>query len=139
MLSLPIFFFLDSLTLNSSRVTTFQVNALLCSLDIDSSVRGKGPMPERFRELEDYWNESQGNLRLGPPAPDGWISEFSQQREKYDNPDSWANSFEQQYGANGWVSEFEHVRSLYFSISRYNLKLLTLFYMQINLVLSLLT
>ncbi|KAG5033510.1 hypothetical protein JHK85_017492 [Glycine max] len=85
-----------------------QVNALLCSLDIDSSVRGKGPMPERFRELEDYWNESQGNLRLGPPAPDGWISEFSQQREKYDNPDSWANSFEQQYGANGWVSEFEH-------------------------------
>nr|KYP49945.1 Peroxisomal targeting signal 1 receptor [Cajanus cajan] len=84
-----------------------QVNALLCSLDIDSNVRGKGPMPERFRELEDYWNESQGNLRLGAPAADGWITEFSQHREKYDNPDSWANSFEQQYGANGWASEFE--------------------------------
>ncbi|KAL2335854.1 hypothetical protein Fmac_010300 [Flemingia macrophylla] len=85
-----------------------QVNALLCSLDIDSNVRGKGPMPERFRELEDYWSESQGNLRLGAPAADGWITEFSQHREKYGNPDSWANSFEQQYGANGWVSEFEH-------------------------------
>ncbi|KAL9321608.1 hypothetical protein ACSQ67_009661 [Phaseolus vulgaris] len=85
-----------------------QVNALLCSLDIDSNVRGKGPMPERFRELEDYWNESQGNMRPGPPAADGWITEFSQHRGKYDNPDSWANSFEQQHGANGWVSEFEH-------------------------------
>ncbi|BAT92902.1 Peroxisome biogenesis protein [Vigna angularis] len=85
-----------------------QVNALLCSLDIDSNVRGKGPMPERFRELEDYWNESQGNMRPGPPAADGWITEFSQHRGKYDNPDSWANSFEQQHGANGWASEFEH-------------------------------
>ncbi|CAJ1958585.1 unnamed protein product [Sphenostylis stenocarpa] len=84
------------------------VNALLCSLDIDSNVRGKGPMPERFRELEDYWNESQGNMRPGPPPADGWITEFSQHRGKYDNPDSWASSFEQQHGANGWVSEFEH-------------------------------
>jgi len=112
MLSLPIFFFLDCLTPNSSNVATFQVNALLCSLDIDSNVRGKGPMTERFRELEDYWNESQGNMRPGPPAADGWITEFSQHRGKYENPDSWANSFEQQHGANGWVSEFEHVRSL---------------------------
>ncbi|KAE9598347.1 putative tetratricopeptide-like helical domain, peroxisomal targeting signal 1 receptor family [Lupinus albus] len=85
-----------------------QVNALLCSLDIDSNIRGKGHMPERFRELNDYWNESQGNLRLGAPAADGWITEYGQHRQQYDNPDSWANSFEQQHGANGWVSEFEH-------------------------------
>lgn len=86
-------------------------------------------MLERFRELEGYWNESQGqgNLRLGGPAADGWIAEFGQHREKYDNPDSWANSFEQQHGANGWVSEFEHVRILYCSICSYNLKFLTLF------------
>ncbi|XP_027333558.1 peroxisome biogenesis protein 5 isoform X2 [Abrus precatorius] len=92
----------------SEEFINSQVNALLCSLDIDGNVRGKGPMPERFRELEDYWNESQGNLRHGPPAADGWITEFSQHRENLDNPDSWANSFEQQYGVNGWVSEFEH-------------------------------
>ena len=87
-------------------------------------------MPERFRELEDYWNESQGNLRLGARPADGWIAEYSQHRENHDNPDSWANSFEQQYGANGWVSEFEHVRSFlfYYSTSSYHLKFLTLFY-----------
>ncbi|KAK2439841.1 putative UDP-N-acetylglucosamine--peptide N-acetylglucosaminyltransferase SPINDLY [Trifolium repens] len=85
-----------------------QVNALLSSLDIDSNVRGKGPMPERFRELDDYWNESQGNQMHGAHAADGWISEFSQNRERYDNPDAWANSFEQQHGVNGWASEFEH-------------------------------
>ncbi|KAE9593980.1 hypothetical protein Lal_00031629 [Lupinus albus] len=85
-----------------------QVNALLCSLDIDSSVRDKGPMPERFREFDDYWNESQGNLRLGAPAADGWITEYSQHRQQYDNPDSWASTFEQQHGANGWASEFQH-------------------------------
>ncbi|XP_061375213.1 peroxisome biogenesis protein 5 [Gastrolobium bilobum] len=85
-----------------------QVNALLCSLDIDSNAHAKERMPERFRELEDYWNESQGNTRLGARASDGWIAEYGQHREKHDNPDSWANSFEQQYGVNGWVSEFEH-------------------------------
>lgn len=85
-----------------------QVGALLCSLDIDTNVRGKGPMPERFRELEDYWNESQSNVRHGAHAADGWITEYSQTRERNDNPDFWANSFEQQHGANGWVSEFEH-------------------------------
>ncbi|XP_058721953.1 peroxisome biogenesis protein 5 [Vicia villosa] len=85
-----------------------QVNALLYSLDIDSNVRGKGPMPERFRELDDYWNESQGNMIQGAHASDGWISEYGQNRERYDNPDAWANSFEQQHGVTGWVSEFEH-------------------------------
>lgn len=84
-------------------------------------------MPERLRELEDYWNESQGNQRLGAHPADGWITEFSQNRERHDNPDSWANSFEQQHGVNGWASEFEHVRSLYCSISSYNSKFLNLF------------
>ncbi|KAL5057563.1 hypothetical protein RYX36_029167 [Vicia faba] len=78
-----------------------QVNALLSSLDIDSNVRGKRPMPERFRELDGYWNESQGNVIQGAHASDGWISEFSQNRERYDNPDAWANSFKQQHGVNG--------------------------------------
>lgn len=77
-------------------------------------------MPERFRELDEYWNESQGNLIHGAHAADGWISEYSQHRERYDNPDAWANSFEQQHGVNGWVSEFENVRSLHCSISCYN-------------------
>jgi hypothetical protein len=77
-------------------------------------------MPERFRELDDYWNESQGNQIHGAHAADGWISEFSQNRERYDNPDAWANSFEQQHGVNGWASEFEHVRSLNCSIFSYN-------------------
>ncbi|KAL5098220.1 hypothetical protein RYX36_002547 [Vicia faba] len=39
-----------------------QVNALLSSLDIDSNIHDKGPMPEKFRELDDYWNKSQGNV-----------------------------------------------------------------------------
>lgn len=77
-------------------------------------------MPERFRELEDYWNESQSNVRHGAHAADGWITEYSQTRERHDNPDFWANSFEQQHGANGWVSEFEHVRCLHLSIFSYN-------------------
>jgi hypothetical protein len=88
----------------------FQVNALLCSLDIDGNARARGPLPGRFRELEDYWNESQGILKPGPPAADGWVAEFSQQRMEHGNGDAWAHSYEQQHGANGWASEFEKVR-----------------------------
>ncbi|KAJ7963468.1 peroxisome biogenesis protein 5 [Quillaja saponaria] len=84
-----------------------QVNALLSSLDIDNHVRAKGPLPGRFRELEDYWNESQGILKSDAQAQSGWIAEYSQHREEHDNPDYWGNSFEQQHGANGWASEFE--------------------------------
>ncbi|KAJ4829299.1 Peroxisomal membrane signal receptor PTS1 [Turnera subulata] len=87
-----------------------QVNALLSSLDIDADAQARGPFPGRFRELEDYWNESQG--RPGPhAAADGWISEFNQHRLDRD-PDAWARSFEQQHGSNGWVSEFEQERQL---------------------------
>lgn len=89
-----------------------QVNALLSSLEIDSDVRAKGPLPGRFRELEDYWNESQGGFRPGPPAADGWIAEFNQHRLNHSDPDAWANAFEQQHGANGWVSEFDQEQRL---------------------------
>jgi peroxin-5 len=69
-------------------------------------------MPGQFREMEEYWNESQGGL-IRPPGmvnhADKWITEFNQQRNN-DNPDAWAQSFEQQHGANGWASEFEQVR-----------------------------
>lgn len=88
----------------------FQVNALLCSLDIDGNAQAKGPLPGRFRELEDYWSESQGILKPGPPAADGWVTEFNQQRMEHGDGDAWAHSYEQQHGANGWASEFEKVR-----------------------------
>uniref|UniRef100_A0A2C9VY63 Peroxisome biogenesis protein 5 n=1 Tax=Manihot esculenta TaxID=3983 RepID=A0A2C9VY63_MANES len=89
-----------------------QVNALLSSLDIDGDAHAKGPSPGRFQELEDYWNESQGSLRPGPHAADGWIAEFNQQRLKHSDPDGWAHAFERQHGANGWVSEFEQEQQL---------------------------
>ncbi|XP_065863047.1 peroxisome biogenesis protein 5 [Euphorbia lathyris] len=99
----------------ADRSETFinsQVNALLSSLDIDSDGRAKGPLPGRFRELDDYWNESQGGMRPGPHAADGWITEFSQQRPDHGGPDAWAHAFEQQHGANGWASEFEQEQRL---------------------------
>ena len=86
------------------------MNALLSSLDIDSSKQVKGFQPGRFHELEDYWNESQALQRPGGHIADGWASEYSLNREKYANHEGWAQSFEQQYGANGWASEFEQVR-----------------------------
>jgi len=83
-----------------------QVNTLLHSLDIDNRMRG--PMHGQYPELEQYWNQSQSSM--GPAsmhnAADKWITEFGNQNN---NPESWANSFEQQYG-NGWASEFEQVR-----------------------------
>ncbi|KAL5577730.1 hypothetical protein UlMin_019429 [Ulmus minor] len=95
----------------SEEFINAQVNALLSSLDIDSDIRGKGPVPARLRELEDYWNESQGMMKPGPHATDGWIAEFGQHRAQHGDPDSWAHSFEQQHGANGWASEFEQEQS----------------------------
>ncbi|KAF9587326.1 hypothetical protein IFM89_001316 [Coptis chinensis] len=85
-----------------------QVNALLHSLEIDNDFRAKGPVPGRFRELEEYWNESQGTLRPGGPhSADGWVAEYNQHAASRGNPEAWIHSFEQQHGANGWVSEFE--------------------------------
>ena len=87
-----------------------QVNALLSSLDIDSDIQERGPLPGRFRESEGYWNESQGMLKPGPHAADGWVDEYAQHRIQHGDPNAWAHSFERQHGANGWASEFEHVR-----------------------------
>ncbi|KAK4278517.1 hypothetical protein QN277_016353 [Acacia crassicarpa] len=91
----------------SEEFINAQLNALLCSLDIEANTHDKGHVPGRFRELDDYWNESQGNLQPGAHVADGWINEFNQQREIHANPDAWAHSFERQHGVNGWVSEFE--------------------------------
>lgn len=87
-----------------------QVNALLSSLDIDSDIRARGPMPGRYPELEEYWNESQG-MQPRPDGADGWVSEFTQQRVPRDDPNMWVQSFERQHGTNGWASEFEHEQS----------------------------
>ncbi|CAN0922892.1 Peroxisome biogenesis protein 5 [Linum grandiflorum] len=85
-----------------------QVNALLSTLDIDNEVRAHGPPASRFQELDNYWNESQGAIRPGPPhAADGWITEFNQNRVDLGGPGAWVNSFQEQHGANGWASEFE--------------------------------
>lgn len=92
---------------------SIQVNTLLSSLEIDSDARGKGPLPGRFRELEDYWNESQSMCNTGPHPADGWVAEYGQHRAAHGDPDAWAHSFEQQHGANGWASEFERVRMSY--------------------------
>lgn len=87
-----------------------QVNALLCSLDIDSNGPAKGPIHARLRELDDYWNESQGIIKPLHPT-DGWVAEFGQHRIEHGDPDAWAHSFERQHGANGWASEFEQEQS----------------------------
>lgn len=84
-----------------------QVSALLSSLEIENDGRAKGPVAGRFRELDDYWNESQGVARPGAHAAEGWVSEFTQHRPQFGNPEAWAHQFEQQQGANPWVSEFE--------------------------------
>lgn len=83
------------------------MNALLHSLDIDNDMQMKGPLPGRFREMEEYWNESQG---VHAPA-DRWVTEYRQHQPEPFNPNMWVNSFEQEHGPNGWASEFGHVRT----------------------------
>lgn len=94
---------IDDLTL-----LCLQVNTLLHSLDIDNRMRG--PMHGQYPELQEYWNQSQSSMGPAPMhnAADKWITEFGKQNN---NPENWANSFEQQYGPNGWASEFEQVRA----------------------------
>ncbi|KAJ8534391.1 hypothetical protein K7X08_016119 [Anisodus acutangulus] len=87
-----------------------QVNALLSSLEIDNHVRARGPVPGRYPELEEYWNESLA-MKPAPQVADGWINEFAQNRVGHGDPNAWVQSFEQQNGANGWASEFEHEQS----------------------------
>lgn len=91
-----------------------QVNALLSSLEIDSHGMGRGHMPGRYTELEQYWGESQV-----PPGPDAWADEFAQHRGRdAGGPNSWALSFERQHGAGGWASEFEHEQAQMTSVDR---------------------
>lgn len=96
--------------------TTFlyssQVNALLSSLDIDTNVQARGGPPGRSQEMENVWNDSQ-NMQNGPHSSDGWIAEYDQHRVQRGDPNVWAQSFEQQHGANGWASEFENVRTTF--------------------------
>lgn len=82
-------------------------------MDIDGDIQAKGPLPGRFRELEEYWNESQESLKRGAHAADEWVAEFNQQRMEHGDTDAWAHSFEQQHGAIGWASEFEQVRKYF--------------------------
>lgn len=86
-----------------------QVDALLYSLDIDNDIQIKGPLPGRVRDLEEYWNESQGSIHA--PAAAGWVAEYRQHKSESFSPNGWVNLFEQEHGPNGWASEFEHVRS----------------------------
>lgn len=83
-----------------------QVDALLYSLDIDNDIQIKGPLPGRVRELEEYWNESQGSIHA--PAAAGWVAEYRQHKSESFSPNGWVNLFEQEHGPNGWASEFEH-------------------------------
>lgn len=101
-------YFYSLVTLN---LFSLQVNALLSSLDIDNDIRSRGPMPGRFPELEEYWNESQV-MKPGPYATDGWVAEFSQHQIEHNDPNAWVQSFERQHGANGWATEFERVSSV---------------------------
>ncbi|KAG8365214.1 hypothetical protein BUALT_Bualt18G0081100 [Buddleja alternifolia] len=94
-----------------------QVNSLLSSLDFNNDIRAKGPMPGRFQELEEHWNESQG-MRPGPHGSDGWVAEFTQHQIARDDPNLWVQSFERQHGANGWASEFDHEQSQLASIDQ---------------------
>ncbi|KAL6567660.1 Peroxisomal membrane signal receptor PTS1 [Orobanche gracilis] len=94
-----------------------QVNSLLSSLDIDSDIRARGPIPGRYPELDEYWNESQG-MKSGPIGADGWVSEFTQHQVPHDDPNMWIQSFERQHGSNGWASEFEHEQSQLASVDQ---------------------
>ncbi|XP_058114442.1 peroxisome biogenesis protein 5 [Magnolia sinica] len=96
-----------------------QVNALLHSLDIDNDLRMKGHLPGRFPELEEYWTESQGASRsVATRVADRWVGEYNSMQGAHGNPESWADSFERQHGANGWASEFDQEQSQMASIGQ---------------------
>ncbi|XP_021735517.1 peroxisome biogenesis protein 5-like [Chenopodium quinoa] len=101
----------------SEEYINAQVDALLCSLDIDNDIQLKGPLPGRVRELEEYWNESQG---VRAPVADGWVAEYRQNKPELFNPNGWANLFEQEHGPNGWASEFEHDQAQAVSLNQSN-------------------
>lgn len=94
-----------------------QVDALLHSLDIDNDIQIKGPLPGRARELEEYWNESQG---IHAPVADRWVGEYRQHKLEPFNPNGWVNAFEQEHGPNGWASEFEHNQAQVASLNQHS-------------------
>lgn len=81
----------------------------MSSLDIDDGIQARGHIPGRFRELDDYWNESQALVKPGMNPGESWAAEFNQHGMDHGGPDSWVNSFEQQHGVNGWATEFAQV------------------------------
>lgn len=83
----------------------------MSSLDIDDGIQARGHIPGRFRELDDYWNESQAIVKPGLHPAENWANEFNQHGMDHGGPDSWVQSFEQQHGVNGWATEFEQVIS----------------------------
>lgn len=97
-----------------------QVNALLCSLDIDSEIQA-GPLPGKHWEMEKYWNESQGTLKDTVHPEGKWISEYRQHEAEHAHPNGWVHSFEQQHGANGWASEFEREQTQMTSANQANI------------------
>ncbi|KAG2310699.1 hypothetical protein Bca52824_022256 [Brassica carinata] len=78
---------------------------------IDDGIQARGHIPGRFRELDDYWNESQAVMKPGLHPADSWANDFNQHGMDHGGPDSWVQSFEQQHGVNGWATEFEQVQS----------------------------
>lgn len=84
----------------------------MSSLDIDDGIQARGHVPGRFRELDDYWNESQAVVKPNLHPADNWAAEFNQHGMDHGGPDSWVQSFEQQHGVNGWATEFEQVTSI---------------------------
>nr|VDD32287.1 unnamed protein product [Brassica oleracea] len=92
-----------------------QVNALLSSLEIDDVIQARGHIPGRFRELDNYWNESQALTKPGLHPADGWAAEFNQHGMDHGGPDGWVQSFEQQHGVNGWATEFGQLSDINFS------------------------
>ena len=81
----------------------------MSSLEIDDGIQARGHIPVRFRELHNYWNESQAVTKPGFHPADGWAAEFNQHGMDHGGPDGWVQSFEQQHGVNGWATEFEQV------------------------------
>ncbi|CAH8301422.1 unnamed protein product [Eruca vesicaria subsp. sativa] len=88
-----------------------QVNALFSSLEIDDGIQARGHIPGRFRELDNYWNESQAVTKPGLHPADSWADESNQHGMDHGGPDGWVQSFEQQHGVNGWATEFEQGQS----------------------------
>lgn len=99
----------------------------MSSLDIDDGIQARGHIPGRFRELDDYWNESQAVMKPGLHPADSWAAEFNPHGMDHGGPDAWVQSFEHQHGVNGWATEFEQVYDRYFF-----LQLFEIFYLNVH-------